>query len=243
MTASDSRIGPPGLLRLAAEWRAPFEACLGLVTWPWLRGSARGDGHAVLVIPGLGGGDASTALLRRFLEAQGWQAHGWRLGRNLGPRQGLLQQLAQRLSDLHDQSQRRVSVVGWSLGGVFARELARRHPHWVRQVVTLGSPLPEHRRATNVRWLYERLARGHAYPPELMARVHDPLPAEVPCTSIYSRSDGIVNWRASLLPRSPLSENVRVPASHSGMGFNPLVLRVVADRLAQPEGRWRPYSP
>lgn len=241
MTSTDTTIGPPGVALLAAEWRAPLEAWLGLMAWPWLRRSPRGDGHAVLVLPGLGGSDLSTLLLRRFLKAQGWQPHGWELGRNLGPRQGLFPSLAQRLSDLQTVSQRRVSLVGWSLGGVFARELAKQHPAAVRQVVTLGSPLPQHHRATNVRRLYECLAGDRAYPPELTARLSDPLPAQVPCTSIYSRSDGIVHWRASLLPKSERTENIRVSASHSGMGFSPLALRILADRLAQREDDWQPY--
>ncbi len=236
-------VRPPGWLRLAAEWRAPAEAWLGLLAWPWLRRSPRGDGHAVLVLPGLGAGDLSTLLLRRFLLAQGWRAYGWQLGRNLGPRAGAFEAMEQRLLGLQALSARRVSLVGWSLGGVFARELAKRHPDAVRQVITLGSPMPGHQRATNVRWFYEWAAGSRAYPPELMATLHEPMPAYLPWTSIHSRSDGIVHWRASLLPVSRHSENIRLPSSHGGMGSNPLVLRVLADRLSQPEGDWRPWAP
>jgi len=209
--------------------------------WPRLKRLERGDGHSVLVLPGLGGGDLSTLLLRRALVAQGWQASGWGFGRNLGPRQGLLEQMEQRIDELRRASGRKVSLIGWSLGGVLARELVKRRPAAVRQLITLGSPLPEHRHATNVRRLYEWLAGPDAYPPDLMARARAPLPPGVPCTSIHSRSDGIVHWRATLLPPSSHTENIGVAGSHSGMGFSPRVLRIVVNRLAQPEGGWRPY--
>lgn len=241
MTMARAQVGAPGLLRLAMEWRAPAEAAATLLAWPWLRRARRGDGHAVLVLPGLAASDASTLPLRHFLRRQGWQAEGWGLGRNLGPRQGVFEALEQRVEALHALSGRRVSLVGWSLGGVYARELAKRHGRRVRQVVTLGSPLPGHGRASNARRLYEWAAGERAYAPELMARLHDPLPPELPCTSIYSRSDGIVHWRASLLPKAARRQNIRVPASHAGMGVNPLVLRLLAERLAQPEDNWQPY--
>ena len=241
MRQAASELHPPGPLALALEWRAPAEAGASLLMWPWLRRAAPGDGHNVLVLPGLAAGDGSTLLLRRHLRRQGWRAHAWRQGLNLGPREGVFEGLQDRLRQLHEQSGRRVSLVGWSLGGVFARELAKRHPALVRQVVTLGSPMPGMGHASNARRLYEFVAGRRAYAPELMARLQDPVPDSVPCTSLYSHSDGIVHWRASLLPPGARRQNIRVPASHSGMGVNPVVLRLLADRLAQPEDDWQPY--
>lgn len=234
----------PGAMHLALEWRAPMEAAASLALWPWLRRAPRGDGHSVLVLPGLVASDTSTGLLRRFLGAQGWAPHAWRQGRNLGPRHGVLEACLERLQQLHADSGRRVSLVGWSLGGVYARELAKRAPQAVRQVITLGSPVgsPASGRGhpTNARRLYEFVSGPRAYAPELMARLNEPVP--VPCTSIYSRSDGIVSWRASLLPEGPMARNIRVPASHLGMGMNPVVLRLLAECLSQPEEHWQPQK-
>jgi len=239
MTGPAAPLRPPGLHLMALEWRAPAEAMASLLLWPWLGSSApRGDGHSVLVLPGLVAPDASTAMLRGFLRRQGWRAHGWRQGFNLGPRAGVLEACVERIRSLHHSSGRKVSLVGWSLGGVFARELSKRLPDAVRQVITLGSPVGRSH-ATNVRRVYEFVSGDRAYAPELMARLHEPAP--VPCTSVYSRSDGVVHWRSSLQPPGALAENIAVSASHTGMGVNPLVLRLVAERLAQPESNWRPH--
>lgn len=237
--ATGKKLSPPGALRLAMEWRAPVEAAASLALWPWLRSAERGDGHSVLVLPGLAAGDGSTRLLRSFLHAQGWDAHAWRQGLNLGPRPGVLETSLNHVQRLHAESGRRVSLVGWSLGGVYARELAKRLPEAVRQVVTLGSPVTGQVHASNARRLYEFVSGPRAYAPELMARLDEPVP--VPCTSIYSRTDGIVDWRASLQPEGPEAQNIRVPASHVGMGMNPVVLRLLAERLSQPEDDWQPY--
>ncbi|HSV44184.1 MAG TPA: alpha/beta fold hydrolase [Ramlibacter sp.] len=215
-----------------------MEAAASLALWPWLRRAPRGDGHSVLVLPGLVAGDRSTGLLRRFLRAQGWAPQAWHQGLNLGPRSGVLEACQAHLERLHNDSGRRVSLVGWSLGGVYARELAKRLPRAVRQVVTLGSPVAGRGHASNARRLYEFVSGPRAYAPELMARLHEPVP--VPCTSVYSRSDGIVDWRASLQPAGPAAQNIGVPASHMGMGMNPLVLRLLAERLSQPEDDWQP---
>lgn len=238
MTAAH-KLSPPGLLQLALEWRAPAEAMSALAMWPWLRWAAQGDGHSVLVLPGLAAGDATTYLLRQFLRRQGWEPHAWGQGLNLGPREGVFEACMAQLTQLHRESGRTVSLVGWSLGGVYARELAKRLPEAVRQVVTLGSPVSGKVHASNARRLYEFVSGARAYHPQLMARLDEPVP--VPCTSIYSRSDGIVHWRASLQPEGPQTQNIRVLASHTGMGFNPQVLRILANRLAQPEHNWQPY--
>jgi pimeloyl-ACP methyl ester carboxylesterase len=101
----------------------------------------------VLVLPGLAVSDVSTRPLRTYLKAQGYAAHEWKLGPNHGPRPGVEAGTDARLLELSERYQRKVSLIGWSLGGVFAREMARRAPHLVRQVITLGSPpLPTNRR-------------------------------------------------------------------------------------------------
>ena len=194
--------------RAAPEFAA-FMAFVG----PLIAGAPRGDGHPVLVLPGLGGSDLSTRPLRWFLDRLGYRAQGWGLGRNTGLRRRTSAVLAQKLDALADEHGRRVSLIGWSLGGVYATDLAEHASHRVRSVITLGSPL---------------VVRPQA-------RVG------VPMTSVYSRSDAIVPWRASIMPRSASCESVEVRGSHLGLGHNPAVLVVVADRLSQPEGAWRPF--
>jgi pimeloyl-ACP methyl ester carboxylesterase len=240
MSDGTDSLRPPGPHLVALEWRAPAEAAASVLLWPWLRLAPRGDGHSVLVLPGLVAPDASTALLRRFLRQQGWHAHGWRQGFNLGPRRGVIEACIDRIRTLQRESGRKVSLVGWSLGGVYARELSKRLPDAVRQVITLGSPVGPRPHATNAHRLYEFVSGDRAYAPELTARLDEPPP--VPCTSIYSRSDGVVHWRSSLQSPGGLTENIEVRASHTGMGMNPFVLRLVAARLAQAESAWHPHA-
>lgn len=232
---------PPSAILLALEGaRAAFEwGALG-VSWPWLKSAPRGDGHPVLVLPGLIANDSTTWPLRRFLERQNFAVHPWGMGFNLGPRADLLPRLEARMEALVAQSGQKLSLVGWSLGGAISRVLATQRPDLVRCVVTLGSPHHGDPRASHA-WRVFELASGRSVDdPELRAlfRVQPP----VPMTSLLSRSDGIVHWQTSLLPDSPLTENIEVLASHLGMGANPAVLWAVADRLAQPEGQWRPLD-
>ena len=198
----------------------------------------RGDGHPVLVLPGYLGSDDSTSVLRGFLAELGHQTLPWKLGRNLGPRVvGLTDALITRLGDAYALAGgRKVSLVGWSLGGVQARRLALDHPEWVRSVVMLGSPLGGMRAATVSRF-YEQTTGRRRSPGS------DPGPLDaIPRTAIFSRSDGVVAWPAAVEPETSTSESIEVCGSHLGLGFNAAVLYAVADRLAQPEGRWRPFD-
>jgi pimeloyl-ACP methyl ester carboxylesterase len=206
-----------------------------------LRRVQRGDGHPVLVLPGLLAGDFSTQPLRRFLRLLCYDARGWKLGINRGPTDQLRGNLEARLEHLVSRHTRRVSLVGWSLGGIYARELARAHPEKVRQVITLATPFRDISATHAARLVALRpggrpLSEAH----ELRAALRRPIP--VPTTSIYSRSDGIVAWRSCLEDEGGERENVEVETSHTGMGFHPSVLEVIADRLAQAEGSWRPYT-
>lgn len=197
--------------------RAGVELGAGLAALPWLRMAPRGDGHAVLVLPGLGASDDSTRLLRGFLRDRGYAAKGWGLGRNVGPRAGIERAMLEVLERIGDEGGRTVSLVGWSLGGLYASALAAKRPEAVRGVITLGSPL---------------------YHPRAADR---PTP-RVPTTSIYSRSDEIVPWQCSVVTEGGRSENVEVVGSHLGLGFNPAVLFAVSDRLSQAEGQWKPFE-
>jgi pimeloyl-ACP methyl ester carboxylesterase len=231
---------PPSRELLLLEVRAVWELSAFFATYPMLRLAPRGDGHAVLVLPGLAASDTSTRPLRRFLADQGWAANGWQLGANHGPRRGVEAKMQERLASLFRASGRKVSLIGWSLGGIFARELARRAPEHVRTVITLGSPFAGVPRASNAWQLYERVSerRVDDYP----GREHMKTPPPVPATAIFSRSDGIVAWQGCLEREGPNAENIEVEGSHCGLGHNPMALYAIADRLAQPEGSWRPFD-
>jgi pimeloyl-ACP methyl ester carboxylesterase len=234
-------IRAPGPVLLALEGRAPWEFAAGLAALPWLRRGPRGDGHHVLVLPGLGASDLTTLPLRRLLVDQGYRPAPWRQGINLGPRDGVLEACRRQVRELFARDGEPISLVGWSLGGVYARELAKEMPHFVRCVVTLGSPFSGPPSATNAHWFFRHVGR-HPEPDEAMlARLREPPP--LPTTSIYSRTDGIVAWRCSLNPIAPQAENIQVHASHVGLGLNPLAFYAILDRLAQDPRRWRPFEP
>jgi pimeloyl-ACP methyl ester carboxylesterase len=229
---------PPLALYLSDPGRAVIEFGLMLGALPLRRTLPVGDGHPVLVLPGLLAADESTAPLRRILRRLGYHVHGWGLGRNLGPTAIITNGLRARLDQLANRHGVPLSLIGWSLGGIYARVLARNAPHAVRQVITLGSPFrladPRQSRASGAFNRYTHLhVRRAPLPVEF-----DSAPLPVPATSIYSRLDGIVAWRACLDPPAPRAENIAVTASHFGYGHHPAVIYAVADRLAQPEGHW-----
>jgi pimeloyl-ACP methyl ester carboxylesterase len=229
----------PGLLLQAMEARALWEHGATVALRPLWIGAPKGDGHPVLVLPGLAAGDASTLVMRRFLKARGFTPSGWGQGINLGLRDGVIERTHARLRALCREHGRAVSLVGWSLGGLYARELAKHSPEMVRLIVTLGSPFTGHPRETNAWRLYE-LASGHRLD---WHDFHLPLRSAppAPTTSIFSPTDGIVAWRCSVETRPTLAENIVVQSSHLGLGAHPAALYAIADRLAQPEGFWAPF--
>jgi dienelactone hydrolase len=236
------RLRPPGLGLLLAEVRGIFEFNASLMMSPFLLRAPRGDGHPVLTLPGFLASDVSMAPMRRYLTEIGYDAHAWRMGRNTGGLGRLRTALRSRLAEIYQASGRRVSIVGWSLGGVYARDLALHAPHMVRYVVTLGSPFADDIRATNATRLYEALS-GETVDanPELREALAGDLP--VPTTSIYSRADGVVNWQTCRLRPSNTAENIEVYlASHIGLGVNPAALWAIADRLAQSEGQFSQFD-
>ena len=239
-TATADELRPPGALLLMLEGRAFWEFGAMLAAMPWLRRLPRGDGHPVLVFPGMAANDLTTRPLRRFLDRLGYVTQPWGQGFNVGPRHGVLKQCADDVRALSDRQGRSVSLIGWSLGGLYARELAKQLPEHTRSVITLGTPFAGHPRATNAWRLFELLSGHEAHDPAMIEGLRTPPPA--PTTSIYSRSDGIVAWQCSLNEPSPFTENIEIRSSHTGMGVNPLALYAVADRLAQAPGAWQPFD-
>jgi len=213
---------------------------------PLLPLAPRGEPHPVLVLPGLLASDLSTRVLRGWLRRLGYPVVGWALGRNRGPTEEVVKELPLLVERLAAEHGTPVSIVGWSLGGIYARRLAARAPQHVRQVVSLGSPLSlAGRRVADGSpgsRVYQRLAPLHAPTRSRGGRGAVGRPLPVPSTAVYSRWDGVVDWRACRQSPGPISENVAVRSSHLGMGHDPAVLWVVADRLAQPRNEWRPFQ-
>ncbi len=245
MTDRAGGVAAPSNWLTALEARALFELGAMAAASPLLRLIGRGDEHPVLVLPGFTADDRSTVPLRALLRGQGYWTHGWRLGRNMGPTPRVVDGLLDRLATLHSRHGRTVSLVGWSLGGIFARALARERPEWVRLVITLGSPfrmVEGDRSAASGIWDSVRDAHAHELV-QLQERERDRPPLSVPATSIYTRTDGIVRWWLCLEDEGRHRENIEVVGSHSGLGFNPAVALAVSDRLAQPADDWRPFHP
>lgn len=232
---------PPPLWLLLLETRAIAEYAALALLQKALMTAPRGDGHPVLLIPGLMSSDWSTAPMRGYLSRLGYDAHGWGLGTNRGPRTGLESALLGRLADLAAGRGRRVTLIGTSLGGIYARQIAKVRPDLVRSVVTLGSPFAQSPKATRAWRLYEYVSglsidRRDAHLGGALG-----MPPPVPTTAIYSRSDGICAWQGCTETRGPMAESVRVFGSHLGLPHNPFVFHVVADRLAQGEGEFRHF--
>jgi pimeloyl-ACP methyl ester carboxylesterase len=243
--AEPRSVRPPRrhLRALEVAW-LPAEAAGFWALRPLLRRLGAGDQHPVLLLPGFGTDDRSLAPLRWTLRGQGYRAHSWGLGRNIGPTAKIVDGMQQRLLDLHAEHGRTVTLIGQSLGGVYGRLLAREHPNAVRQVITLGSPyrMVEGDRSNAQRaWqMVQHLHDGDL--PLTAMREEDRPPLLVPATSIYSRGDGIAAWQTCIDVVREHAENIEVRGSHIGMGLNPAVVLAVLDRLGQPEGDWRPFA-
>ena len=249
--ADDDRTGqgpsPPSLGYAIAELpRALFEfACL-LPGHAFLTRAPRGDGHPVMTLPGYRSNDNAMLALRRYLARWGYESHPWGLGPNLGvgyQRLDYEERLIEKLDRIVDKSGAAVSLIGWSQGGVIAREIAKQRPELVRQIITLGAPIADAPEATTLFRIFRRTS-AEEISNELMSflrEVSTPLP-NVRCICIYSNSDGIVSPEIAQDVVSPNVENIRVNSSHLGMAVNPAVLCIIADRLAQTEDDWQPFK-
>lgn len=224
-----------------AEPRAIFEWQSFYALRPLLTKLPKGDGHAVIVFPGFGGSDRSTKPMRRLLDSLGYQSHGWGLGSNLFFDENLEAEMVALVREIAEQSGGKVSLLGWSLGGVYAREVAKACPDIVRNVISMGSPISGRSRHSNAHALFHAV-NGKPSDLEYGRRKHLKVAPPVPTTSIFSKTDGIVAWEGSVQEESALSESIQVPASHLGIGVNPLVMYILADRLRQTEASWKKFS-
>jgi dienelactone hydrolase len=236
-TAPDAEHRPAGLWRelLALPELAMFPASAVATALVSPKGSPR----PVLVLPGFIGSDQSTVPLRSFLWAIGHRPHGWGIGRNIGPANHVAAGIDRLLVRLADDYREPIDIIGWSLGGVFGRMLALNRPELVRQVISMGSPIKLDRDQSNVSVLFELM--GSIWKFSSTPRKLDVDRIPVPSTTIWTRSDGVVPGLACRQTPSRFAEVVEVRGSHCGLGHNGAVLRVVADRLAQPDDSWEPF--
>lgn len=238
---------PSKFLLLLEGVRSLFEYAQSIVlTLPLQYIAPKGDGHPVIIFPGLGTADSSTQFMRTYLTSLGYNVYPWGLGRNLGPRDGLLRlthDIETSVRSISEQNgNSKVTLIGWSLGGIYARELAKTNPELVRQVITLGTPFKNAPSSTNATKLYELLSKDKSHLDDDMIRALAVKPI-VPFTSIYSKTDGVVHWEACIEDDTEFSENIEIPsASHLGLGHNPIVMHIIATRLCQPENAWARYN-
>lgn len=232
MNETDRDPSPPPWWLLLGESRVLAERLRFAVDRRLPEGLPHGEGRAVMIIPGIGCGDGSTRALRRRLRRLGYHAVGWQQGRNLGMRRAIGEALAERIRELA-AAYGPVSLIGWSLGGVFARELARAQPQHVRRVITLGSPISGHPHANSLMPLLRRRIPSMAGPIDWTAFQAREQAPPVPCTAIHTRSDGIVHWTATRELPAGNTENVEVRGSHLGLVCNAQVLAIIAERLAR----------
>lgn len=235
---------PPHPFWTLTEGRAIFEFGAFSLLRRQMRSLPKGDGHPVLVLPGFMASDHSTRPMRKLLDDLGYKSYGWGLGRNVRFNETREREMSDLVERIYNETGENLSIVGWSLGGVFARELAKMHPDIVRIVISLGSPISNNRRHSAPSRIFEAI-NGKQTQPEAEGRYRDLESAPpVPTTSILTKTDGVVSWRGSVQcpSKGEDTENILVPASHVGLGVNPLVMVAVADRLAQPDGEWLPFD-
>ena len=221
--------------RAIFEWQS-FYATRGL-----LKRLPRGDGHPVIVFPGFASSDTATRPLRNLLQDLGYEAHGWGLGMNVLFGDELEDEMIALVREVAQKSGKKVSLVGWSLGGLYAREVAKVCSEQVRCVISMGSPIsgkPEHSNAHSLFKVFNGEPTDIDYTRFFQLSEAPP----VPTTSIFSHTDGVVAWEGSLQKESETTENIVVPASHLGMGVNPLVMILLSDRLSQAEGKWSKFK-
>ncbi|MDV3458973.1 alpha/beta fold hydrolase [Sphingomonas sp. HF-S4] len=228
---------PPPRLALLSEWpRAAWGLGRLIAQWKTLDDVPKGDGRPVILLPGLVNSDRSNFVMRRYLQRLGYRAEGWQLGRNLGVRaigqDG--ERLMARIAALHAETGQKVTLIGVSLGGIMARIAAHRHPELVREVITISSPFAGPPTCTNVWRPFEVLTGEKIGDPAVSARLEEaakPLP--VPATSIWSRSDGLVNGLICREPEGAEGRAIEVSSSHLWVQMKPEVLRAVAQVLGQ----------
>ena len=196
------------------------------------RFTTKGDGHPVLVVPGLLCSDFSTRLLRNFLNKLGYTAYGWELGINLGNLKDLrdIKRLEARIDEIYKQHNEKITLIGWSMGGIYTREIAKMKPELFHQIITLGSPFADSYAPNNVLWLFKYIQD----PDDLDIKWRDnlPTPAPIRTTAVYSKQDGLVPWEICREQvEDNLHQNIETRGSHWGLVTNYDVFNIIARQL------------
>ena len=243
-SSNKQTIKRPSLWLFASEaGRAVAEWGLFRVAKAVKRREIQGNGEPVVVIPGFMTTDRSTRVLRGFLDDLGYTSYPWDQGRNFGSPEYVFKMI-DRIKAIYAEHQQKVCLIGWSLGGVYAREIAKEIPEMVTQVITLGSPFGGLTEDNNASWLYTVLSgkRVEDLDKKFIENVH--LAPPVPVTAIYTKGDGNVSWQYCMETEDrPDLQNVAVPGSHCGLGHNITVLNIIANRLGQAADSWEPFRP
>lgn len=223
----------PSKLNTFREITAPLDWLSTLAKLPKLLSLPKGDGRPILLVPGYLADDYSMAPLKRFLQQMNYDCHYWELGRNRGDVDEDIVRLGERTMKLfNDIGQTPITLIGWSLGGVLTREVARLFPESVREVITMGTPISGGPKYTAVGKRYARLKNLDLDSFELHVLERNQLGFDQPVTSIYSKSDGVVGWQASIDIYNEHAKNIEVKSTHMGLGINPKVWEIIAHTLA-----------
>ncbi len=229
----DDQIAPPPRWHMMLEGRVGLEASLLMLQLPLLRMQvARGQGP-VMVLPGFMADDSSTWLLRRFLGSLGYSVSAWGMGLNRGSMMQYLEPLIEKLEVLSERADELSSLVGWSRGGTLSREIARERPDLIKNVITMGSPVRGGVNASSIGRLVMAQSGLTADQINQMLRERQRRPINTPITAIYSKTDGVVSWQACVDDLNPNVTHHVVQGSHTGLGFNADVYRLVAKSLAE----------
>ena len=224
-------IEAPPLSGLIRETRGFLELPRLLLRFRDLAQQPRGQGQPIMLLPGYGAGDGSTLILKSYLRLLGYHVHGWGLGRNSGDVANLFPRVLRRISSFAHRTRQQVRLIGWSLGGYFAREAARERPDLIQRVITLGTPVMGGPKYTVVARRFQRRGIDMAAI-EAEIALRNQISLCTPVTAIYSRGDAVVAWEACIDQNGTTVEHVEVRTTHVGLGFSPEVYKIIAQRLA-----------
>lgn len=239
--STDSSLPPqlakPTLLNYLSECRAPFEFASLILYIRSLSNAPKGDGRPIMLAPGYLANDYSMFPLGRYLRYLGYDVYYAQMGVNMGKFDTDMMRLGARTESIAtDLNDAKLTIIGWSLGGSLAREAARLFPHAVREVITMGTPIVGGGKFTTIGSIYAKLNKIKLEELELDIHQRNSIGLTQPVTSIYSKSDGIVGWQASVDTYNKQANNIEVTGSHLGLGWNPKVWLMLADILASKQG-------
>jgi predicted alpha/beta hydrolase family esterase len=220
---------PSVFLHLTESFRAIYETVRGIFFLIKTPKSDLGQGQVVIVVPGLLSSNFATKILRKYLNKIGFKAFGWQSGINLGRLESLAV-IIKQVENTTNQYNQKVILIGWSMGGIFVREVAKDQPHHIKKVVTIGSPFADVNAPNHAKWAYNLFNKASTIDQNIVNQIH--LPAPVQTIALYSKMDGMVPWEACMeLEEDEMHKNIEISSSHFGMGANPNVLKVVAENL------------